>query len=61
MVPLLTHALAVFECDVEATYPFGLHDIVVGRVVWAHAGDDGHDVMPVIHYGSALWQLSRLS
>lgn len=60
MVPLLTDALAVFECGVEATYPFGLHDIV-GRVVWAHAGDDGHDVMPVIRYGSALWQLSQLS
>ncbi len=31
-VPLLTGCAAYFECDVEARYPGGDHDIVVGRV-----------------------------
>jgi flavin reductase (DIM6/NTAB) family NADH-FMN oxidoreductase RutF len=57
-VPLLMDALAAFECDVEATYPFGQHDIVVGRVVWAATGDEP-DLRPVIHYAKRLWQLVR--
>lgn len=66
-VPLLTGALASFECDVEAIYPFGQQDIVVGLVVGAQVSDmvgtqagDEEEAGPVIHYGGSLWQLSPI-
>jgi flavin reductase len=59
-VPLLDEALATFECELEAVYPFGRHDIVVGRIVSARA-DDSPDARPAIHSGGRLWQLSETS
>jgi flavin reductase (DIM6/NTAB) family NADH-FMN oxidoreductase RutF len=66
-VPLLAGALASFECDVQAVYPFGEQDIVVGRVVGAQVGDEAgppgggaEEAGPVIHYAGRLWRLSRL-
>jgi flavin reductase (DIM6/NTAB) family NADH-FMN oxidoreductase RutF len=52
-VPVLYGCVASFECEVRDIYPFGGHDIVVGRVAWASA-DEG---WPVIHYDGQLWGL----
>ncbi len=35
-VPLITGALATFECNFEAAHEAGDHDIVIGRVTRAH-------------------------
>jgi flavin reductase (DIM6/NTAB) family NADH-FMN oxidoreductase RutF len=59
-IPLLDDALATFECELEAVYPFGRHDIVVGRIVSARA-DDSPDAGPAIHFVGRLWQLSATS
>lgn len=56
-IPLLDDALATFECELEAVYPFGSHEIVVGRIVSARA-DDNPQARPAIHLGGRLWQLS---
>jgi flavin reductase (DIM6/NTAB) family NADH-FMN oxidoreductase RutF len=53
-VPVLDGCVAAFECEVKDIYPFGGHDIVVGRVAWASAADDGR---PVIHYDGHQWGL----
>ena len=50
-VPVLDGCVAAFECEVEDIYPFGGHDIVVGRVAWASAAGGGR---PVIHYDGHL-------
>ncbi len=50
-VPVLDGCVAAFECEVEDIYPFGGHDIVVGRVAWASAAACGR---PVIHYDGHL-------
>lgn len=53
-LPLLEGCTACFECEVEATYPFGGHDIVVGRVAAAQLPrSEG----PLIHYDGHLWSL----
>jgi flavin reductase (DIM6/NTAB) family NADH-FMN oxidoreductase RutF len=52
-VPVLDGCVASFECAVEGIYPFGGHDIVVGRVAWASTGEG----WPVIHYDGHLWEL----
>jgi flavin reductase (DIM6/NTAB) family NADH-FMN oxidoreductase RutF len=48
---------AVFECDLEASYPFGRYDIVVGRVVSARARDN----QPLVHCDGRLWRLSEIA
>jgi 3-hydroxy-9,10-secoandrosta-1,3,5(10)-triene-9,17-dione monooxygenase reductase component len=53
-LPLLDGCVASFECEVDGIYPFGGHDIVVGRVAGASAPRDGR---PVIHYSGHLWAL----
>jgi flavin reductase (DIM6/NTAB) family NADH-FMN oxidoreductase RutF len=53
-VPVLDGCVASFECEVKDIYPFGGHDIVVGRVAWASAAGEGR---PVIHYDGHLWGL----
>jgi flavin reductase (DIM6/NTAB) family NADH-FMN oxidoreductase RutF len=53
-VPLLDGCVASFECEVEGIYPFGGHDIVVGRVASARWADEG---WPVVHCGGRLWEL----
>lgn len=53
-LPVLDGCLASFECEVAGIYPFGGHDIVVGRVAWTSAAAGG---MPVIHYDGHLWGL----
>lgn len=53
-VPVLDGCLASFECAVEDIYPFGGHDIVVGRVAWASAAGEE---WPVVHYDGHLWGL----
>jgi flavin reductase len=52
-VPVLDGCVAAFECEVRDIYPFGGHDIVVGRVTWASAGEG----RPVLHYDGRLWEL----
>jgi flavin reductase (DIM6/NTAB) family NADH-FMN oxidoreductase RutF len=52
-LPLLDGCVASFECEVEGMYPFGGHDIVVGRVAWASAREG----RPVVHYDGHLWGL----
>lgn len=49
-VPLLDGCVASFECEVEGVYPFGGHDIVVGRVRWAATGEGS----PLAHYDGRL-------
>lgn len=53
-LPVLDGCVASFECEVEDIYPFGGHDIVVGRVAWASAAGQGR---PVVHYDGHLWGL----
>lgn len=53
-VPVLDGCVASFECEVEGIYPFGGHDIVVGRVAWAAAPGAGS---PLVHYDGHLWGL----
>lgn len=50
-IPVLDGCVAAFECEVRDIYPFGGHDIVVGRVAWAFAAGAG---WPVIHYDGHL-------
>lgn len=52
-LPVLDGCVASFECEVEGMYPFGGHDIVVGRVAWASAREG----WPVVHYDGRLWGL----
>ncbi len=54
-LPVLDGCVASFECEVKDIYPFGGHDIVVGRVAWASAA--GGEGWPVIHYDGRLWGL----
>jgi flavin reductase (DIM6/NTAB) family NADH-FMN oxidoreductase RutF len=54
-LPLLDGCVASFECEVDGIYPFGSHDIVVGRVVSASAEE--RPVGPVVHYSGHLWEL----
>jgi flavin reductase (DIM6/NTAB) family NADH-FMN oxidoreductase RutF len=56
-VPVLDGCVAAFECEVEGIYPFGGHDIVVGRVAWASAGAGAAEGGPVVHYDGRLWGL----
>jgi flavin reductase (DIM6/NTAB) family NADH-FMN oxidoreductase RutF len=53
-VPLLDGCAASLECQVQDVYPFGAHDIVVGRVASATAAGSGR---PVVHYDGRLWEL----
>jgi flavin reductase (DIM6/NTAB) family NADH-FMN oxidoreductase RutF len=53
-LPVLDGCVASFECEVGDIYPFGGHDIVVGRVAWASAAGEGR---PVVHYDGHLWGL----
>ena len=46
--PLATGALAVIECELEAVYPGGDHDLFVGRVVTVRMGDTRRD--PLIYH-----------
>jgi flavin reductase (DIM6/NTAB) family NADH-FMN oxidoreductase RutF len=53
-LPLLDGCVASFECEVKDIYPFGGHDIVVGRVAWAAAAGDRS---PLVHSDGRLWGL----
>ncbi len=59
--PLATGALAAIECDIEAVYPGGDHDLFLGRVVAVHKGDAAKGPL-VFHEGSypALHSTPRL-
>lgn len=39
--PVLSDALACFECELEAVHPFGAYDIVVGTVAAVRAQEGG--------------------
>lgn len=56
-VPLLPGCVARFECELDAIYPFGGYDIVVGAVNW-HDQATSSDANPLIHYSGALWTLT---
>lgn len=55
-LPLLADGLASFECTVEAVHPFGMHDIVVGRIVSCLV-DAQDDTGPAVHYRRRLWSV----
>jgi flavin reductase len=38
-LPIVTDAIAVFECALEASYDAGSHRIFIGRVLAAHKGE----------------------
>ena len=46
--PLAAGALAVIECELEAAYPGGDHDLFLGRVVVVRMGDARKD--PLVYY-----------
>ena len=46
--PLAAGALAVIECELEAVYPGGDHDLFLGRVVVVRMGDTRKD--PLIYH-----------
>ena len=56
-IPLIDGSHLAFECDLEASYPFGQYDIVVGRVVSARAGDN----QPLVHGDGRLWRLATIA
>ncbi len=49
--PLAAGALAAIECELEAVYPGGDHDLFLGRVVAVHMGDTRKGPL-VFHEGS---------
>ena len=49
--PLAAGSLAAIECELEAVYPGGDHDLFLGRVVAVHAGDTRKAPL-VFHEGS---------
>jgi flavin reductase len=49
--PLAAGALAAVECELEAVYPGGDHDLFLGRVVAVHMGDTRKAPL-VFHEGS---------
>lgn len=53
--PLLADALAWLDCQVEAVYPAGDHDIVLGRAMDVATGNGG---APLIFFRGAYTQLS---
>lgn len=57
-LPLLDGCAACFECEVVHIYPFGSHDIVVGRVASASHEDDRRTL---VHCDGALWSLQAIS
>jgi len=53
-LPLLDGCVASFECELKDIYPFGGHDIVVGRVTWASVAGGRR---PLVHHDGRLWGL----
>lgn len=51
-IPIITGALAVFECNLEANHDAGDHVIVVGRVTRVHAAQGHPLVFKGGQYGS---------
>ena len=49
--PLAAGAMVAIECELEAVYPGGDHDLFLGRVVTVHAGDTRKGPL-VFHEGS---------
>jgi flavin reductase len=49
--PLAAGALAAIECELEAVYPGGDHDLFLGRIVTVHMGDARKGPL-VFHEGS---------
>jgi flavin reductase len=62
-IPLIDGCHLAFECDLEASYPFGRYDIVVGRVVSVVSARTGagRDSQPLVHCGGRMWRLSRIA
>jgi flavin reductase (DIM6/NTAB) family NADH-FMN oxidoreductase RutF len=56
-LPLLPGCVARFECELDAVYPFGGYDIVVGLVKW-HDQAASSELKPLIHYSGALWTVT---
>jgi flavin reductase (DIM6/NTAB) family NADH-FMN oxidoreductase RutF len=54
-MPVIDGAAAWVECDLEEVHPAGDHDIVVGRVTAAGAGEGE----PLVHWDRAFWRLTR--
>ncbi|WP_162924451.1 flavin reductase family protein [Rubrobacter indicoceani] len=48
--PLASGAIASVECELEATYPGGDHELFLGRVVAVHPGETGKNPL-VYHEG----------
>jgi 3-hydroxy-9,10-secoandrosta-1,3,5(10)-triene-9,17-dione monooxygenase reductase component len=54
-MPMIDGAAAWVECDLEDVHPAGDHDIVIGRVTAAEAGEGE----PLVHWDRAFWRLTR--
>jgi flavin reductase (DIM6/NTAB) family NADH-FMN oxidoreductase RutF len=54
-LPLLTGCVAWFECELHALYEAGDHDIAVGLVTAAEAGDGD----PLVHWRRSFWTLAQ--
>lgn len=59
-IPLIDGSHLAFECDLEASYPFGQHDIVVGRVVSARARECRAS-QPLVHCDGRMWRLGGIA
>lgn len=55
--PLFLHAVAAFECELEAAHSYGTHDIFIGRVLHTRKGAGEQ---PLIYLDGAYWEPKRL-
>jgi len=48
--PLLTAALALFDCKLNASYPAGTHTMMIGEVVVADVQRDANHTQPLLYF-----------
>ena len=58
-LPILDDAIASLECTIEEIHPAGDHDMYIGRVVAAHAGDE--QSLPLLYYASRYLRIEHAS
>ena len=48
--PLLTNAMAVFDCKLNASYPAGTHTMMIGEVVASKVIHDADQTQPLLYF-----------